>query len=100
MLCIVRAGSSEGLAGPRVLEELIVGVATPSDLAGSFIVKILHCSEGENVEQVARISKQFSRVCDCSSLSLSTYLYLYLAYLYHLHLYMLDIYLCSIDILS
>ena len=53
------------------LRELVVGVAAPSDLIGSFIVKILHCGEGRDVEQVARISKQFSRVCDCSSLSLS-----------------------------
>jgi len=32
------------------------------------------CGEGENVEHVARTSKQFSRGCDCSSsLSLSTH---------------------------
>ena len=39
------------------LRELIVGVATLSDLAGSFIMKILHCSEGGDVRQVARTSK-------------------------------------------
>ena len=33
--CVVLAGTSEGLAGPRVLRELVVGVAAPSDLAGS-----------------------------------------------------------------
>ena len=39
------------------LRELVVGVAAPSDLAGSIIVEILHCGEGENVVQMARISK-------------------------------------------
>ena len=34
------------------LRELIVGVAAPSDLAGSFLVEILHSGEGEDVEQV------------------------------------------------
>ena len=43
----------------------------PSDLAGSILVKILHCGEGGDVEQVTRISKQISCVCDCLSLSLS-----------------------------
>ena len=51
------------------LRELIVGVATPSDFAKLFIVKILHSGEGGDVEQVAQTSKQFSRVCDCLSLS-------------------------------
>ena len=32
------------------LRELIVGVVTPSDLAGSIIVEILHSDEGEDVE--------------------------------------------------
>ena len=39
------------------LRELVAGVAVPSDLAGSIIVKILYCDEGGNVEQVARTSK-------------------------------------------
>ena len=39
------------------LREIIVGVATPSDLAGLFLVKILHCSEGRDIEQVPRTSK-------------------------------------------
>ena len=34
------------------LRELIVGIAAPSDLAGSFIMKILHSVEGGDVEQV------------------------------------------------
>ena len=34
------------------MRELIVGVATPSDLAGSILVEILHSAEGRDVEQV------------------------------------------------
>ena len=34
------------------LRELIVGVATPSDLVGSILVKILHSIESGDVEQV------------------------------------------------
>jgi len=44
------------------LKELVVSVAAPGDLAGSFLVKILHCGEGDDVEQVDRSSKQISRV--------------------------------------
>ena len=36
----------------KFLRELVVGVATPSDLAGSNIVEILHSVEGGDVEQV------------------------------------------------
>ena len=39
------------------LRELVVGVAAPSDLAGSVLVKILHCGEDGNVKHVARASK-------------------------------------------
>ena len=53
----------------KFLRELVVSVAAPSDLKGSFLVKILHCSEGGDVKQVAQISKQISHVCDCLSLS-------------------------------
>ena len=34
------------------LRELVVGVAAPSDLAGSILVEILHSVEGGDVEQV------------------------------------------------
>ena len=34
------------------------------------IVEILHCGEDEDIEQVARTSKQISFACDCFSLSL------------------------------
>ena len=34
------------------LRELIVGIATPSDLARSFIVEILYSVEGGDVEKV------------------------------------------------
>ena len=57
VLCVVLAGTSEGLAGPRVLEGACCSVAAPSDLERSVLVEILHCSEGEDVEQVARTSK-------------------------------------------
>ena len=39
LVCVVLTGTSEGLAGPRVLEGALVGVAAPSDLAGSIVVK-------------------------------------------------------------
>ena len=39
------------------LRELVVGVATPSDLAGSILVKNFHSVEGGDVEQVCRTSK-------------------------------------------
>ena len=35
LACVVLAGTSEGLAGQEFLRELVVSVATPSDLAGS-----------------------------------------------------------------
>ena len=72
------------------LRELVVGVATPNNLARSIIVEILHCSEGRDVEQVARISKQISRICECLSLPLSL-VFKYLACFYCLHSHMLDI---------
>ena len=68
------------------LREFVVGVATPSDLAGSFLVKILHCGEGRNVEQVARTSKQISHICDCSSLSQLTFVYILHGYYICAHL--------------
>ena len=34
------------------LRELVVGVATPSDLAGLIIVKILHSGEGGDIKHV------------------------------------------------
>ena len=49
LACVVLAGTSEGLTGPKVLE---VGDAAPSDLVRSFIVEILHSVEGGDVKQV------------------------------------------------
>ena len=80
------------------LSELIVGVTAPNDLAWSIIVKILQCGEGEDVEQVARTSKQFSCICDCSSLSLNSLVFNTLHDSYCSFLYMLDNYLCLIVI--
>ena len=90
--CVDLAGTSEGLAGPRVLEGAHCRCCGPSDLAGSFLMEILHCGEGGDVEQVARTSKQFSCVCDCSSLS--THL-LFITCSHYYYLYMLDIYTCA-----
>jgi len=58
-VCIVLAGTSEGLAGlvQEFLRELVVGIAAPSDLAGSIIVEILHSGKGGDVEQVAQTLK-------------------------------------------
>ena len=42
-----------GLAGPRELLRELLGVVPPSDLARSILVKIFHCDEGGDVEQVA-----------------------------------------------
>ena len=70
-MCVVLAATSERLTGSRVLEGALVGIVAPSDLAKSILLKILHNGEGEDVEQVARIAKQFSRICDCLSFSLS-----------------------------
>ena len=53
------------------LKELVVGVAVPGDLVGSIIVEILHSCKDEDVEQVARTSKQISHICGCLSISLS-----------------------------
>ena len=52
LACVVLAGTSEGLAVQEFLRELVVGVAAPSDLAGSIILKIFHSVEGGDVKQV------------------------------------------------
>jgi len=75
---------------PELLRELVVGVAAPSDFAGSNIMEILYSSEGGDIEQVARTSKQIFRVCDCLSLHLSL-VFIYLKCFYCLLSHMLDI---------
>ena len=50
LACVVLARTSERLAGPRVLKELVVGVTVLSNLAGLIIVKIFHNGEGGDVE--------------------------------------------------
>ena len=84
--CVVLAGTSEGLASPRVLGELIVGVVAPSNLAGSIIVDILHSGEGGDVEQVCsnfESNLPYLRLL----ISLSC---LYILHIVHVH-YLLDI---------
>jgi len=76
------------------LRELLVGVAAPSDLAGSILVKILHSVESENVEEVC---SNFETILPCLQLLTLSHLYLYLACLYCLSFLYL-IYLCLIDI--
>jgi len=85
-LCVVLAGTNEGLASPRVLERARLGVAIPGNLAGSIIVEIFHCDEDGDVEQVARTSKEIYRVCDCSFLSQLTCIYILHAYYNCAHL--------------
>jgi len=67
------------------LREFIVGVVTLSDLVRSIIMKIFHSSEVRDIEQVARTSKQYSRVCD-AHLSQLTYVYILYAYYLCAHL--------------
>ena len=95
--CIVLAGTSEGIAGPRVLRELVVGVAAPSDLIRSIIVEILHSGEGGDVEQVLE-PRNNSPVFAIARLSL-TCVYTLHAYIVHIY-YMLDIYLFFIVIFA
>ena len=49
-MCVILAGTSEGLAGLRVLEG--ARCRAPSDLTGLILVEILHSVEGGDVEQV------------------------------------------------
>ena len=77
------------------LRELVVGVAAPSDLAGSIIVEILHNVEGGDVEQVCsnlKIILSCLRLLISLSLSL---VFLYLTCLYCLSLYKLDIFVLN-----
>ena len=73
--CIILAGTSEGLEGPRVLEGTHCRCCAPGDLAGSILVEILHSGESEDVEQVAQTLKQISCVYDFSYLSQLTCVY-------------------------
>ena len=78
------------------LRKLIVGVAAPSDLARSFLVEILHCGEGEVVEQVARTLKQIS-VFEIALLSLLTCIYIFCMLILFISLYTWY-YFCSVDL--
>ena len=71
------------------LRELVVSVTTPSDLAGSIIVKIFHCGEGRDAEQVAE-PRNKSLVFVIAYLSLSLVFYI-LHTLNCSYLHMLDI---------
>ena len=59
------------------MKELVVGIAAPSDLAGSILVKILHSVEGEDVEQVcSNLETKLPYLRLLISLSLTCILYL------------------------
>ena len=47
-----------------------------SDLMGSILVKILHCSEGKSVELVVETLKYFFCFCDCPSLSIYSLMFI------------------------
>jgi len=92
-------GNKWGTCGSvEFLRELVVGVAAPSDLERSFLVEILHCGEGGDVEQVVRNSKQIFCVCDCLSFYQLTCAYILHAYYICAHLLHAGYYLCTIDI--
>ena len=78
----------------KFLRELIVGVAAPSDLAR--FCRIDYSVEGGDMSKCARTSKQFSRICDCLSLSLM----FYILHAYYICAHLLHVWycLCSIDI--
>ena len=96
--CVIFAGTSEELAGPRALRELVVGVTVPSDLAGSFIVKILHIVEGRDIEQVC---SNLKIILPCLRLLISlflSHLCLCILHVYIVYLFICFIYLCFINI--
>ena len=66
---------------------------TPSDLAGSILVKILHSIEGGDVE---RGCSNLEIILPCLRLLISLSLvFINLACLYYLSLYMLDIFMLN-----
>ena len=69
------------------LREIVVGVAAPSDLAGSILVEILRNVEGANVEQVySNLEINKSPMLVIAYLTLTCVLYLICYYcLYLLH---------------
>ena len=69
-VCLFLREQVRDLRVQKFLRELIVGVAAPSDLMGSIIVKILHGGEGGDVEQVG-LNLETILSCLCSLISLS-----------------------------
>ena len=72
------------------LRELVVGVAAPSDLAGSILVEILHSVEGEDVEQWC---SNFETILPCLRLLSLSHLCLYILHTYIIYLLICLIYL-------
>ena len=95
LVCVVLAGTRY-LRVQEFLRELFVGVMVPSDLAGSFLVKILHSVEGGDVEQVC---SNLKTILFCLRLLISlSHLCLFILHTYIVYLFICLIYLCSIDI--
>ena len=95
LACVVHAGTSKGHACPIVLEGARCWYCGTEWSCRIVIVKILHSSEGGDIEKCAQISKQFFRICNCSSLS---HLCLYILHAYIVYVFICLIYLCLIDI--
>ena len=72
------------------LRELVVGVAVPSDLVGSFIMEILHSVEGGDVEQVC---SNLETILPCLRLLISLSLSLSLTCVYISYMLILVIFL-------
>ena len=88
-LAVCSCGNKRGI---REFKEL-VGVAAPSDLVGSILVKILYSIEGGDVEQVCSNLETNLSCLRVLSLSLTC---LYLACYYCVYLYMLGDYLLTL----
>jgi len=83
-LCVIFAGTSKGHAGPRVLKGTHCKCCGTRWSCGIDSSENLSLRWRQGREQVVRISKQFSRVCDCLSLSQLTCVYILLAHIVHI----------------
>ena len=75
------------------LRELVIGIALSSNLAGSFLVEILHGVEGGDVEQGC---SNLETILSCLRLLSLTCVYILHAYI--VYLFICLVYLCLIDI--
>ena len=83
--CVVLAGTSEGLAGPRVLEGACCRCYDMSDLAGSILVEIHHSVEGGDVASVHEPrNKSLVFVIAHLSLTCVYILHVFIVYIFYL----------------